>query len=100
MNLMDVQSVMDVSSQVHEASTTTWHWIGSGLSMAVSVMAVYIAKTSQQERQDRKEEREAMRRDQAVMLDLIRENTTAFVELRGCVAALQRTLDTYIHQER
>jgi type III secretory pathway component EscV len=75
-------------------------WMFLILATAISVLWVHSVRTRKEEREDRKAERDALisiLKDNAA---IIRENTTAFVEMRETVRSLQKMMSNYIHHER
>lgn len=90
----------EMITQAASAAPGTSTWMLAILVTAISVLWIYIAKRQQEERQDRKAEREALvtiLKDNAA---LIRENVQAFSRFEKVIERLERTLDTYMHQER
>jgi signal transduction histidine kinase len=96
--------MITLTMQTETIPAGTFVWIILGLCAAISAMAVYIAKQAEQRRKD---DREVMERNmidakevREVMLQVVKDNTAAMGKLTGAVDRMQKTFDTYIHDER
>lgn len=85
-------------------SVDTLLWAISSLCGVVMIMGGYFVKRTEQERAERRvkneQERADYKEERAILLNIVRENTAAFSRFEQAVERLQRTMDTYIHQER
>lgn len=77
----------------------SWVWIVIGLATAVMYMGVHFKHRHEQDRQDRKEEREALLTITREMGQIVKDNTATNARLASMVERMEHKFDMYTRQE-